>query len=149
MTELGDKLRAIRGRAIAKGMAFLSEDEILDEVKKRREGQMDDEELVRRVAVEVMGWDYDGASWHEKGILLWRFNDWNPLTNANHWMQVVEQMVEIGWIFSASCKIDNDGLLQFAASFRNPKTEELHTQHGEPFGHAVCLAALKAVEEAT
>lgn len=42
-THFGQKLREIRARAIASGMRLLSEDEILEELKKRR-GEADDAE---------------------------------------------------------------------------------------------------------
>jgi len=43
-TELGEKLLAIRNKAIAKGMKLLTEDEVLEEVKRRR-GEIEDKEV--------------------------------------------------------------------------------------------------------
>ncbi|MEW6138772.1 MAG: hypothetical protein AB1733_11115 [Thermodesulfobacteriota bacterium] len=46
-TALGQKLASLRNRAIASGMKFLTENEVLEEVKRRR-GELDiDEKDVR------------------------------------------------------------------------------------------------------
>ncbi len=46
-TDLGKRLRALRSRAVDSGMTLLSEEEILEEVKRRR-GELDSDETYLR-----------------------------------------------------------------------------------------------------
>ena len=73
---------------------------------------MNDQELIKKVAHEVMGWKSSmnlphylqpsgythQPSWQDNDGKFMDFQDrWNPLTNANHCWMVVEKMRELGW----------------------------------------------------
>lgn len=119
---------------------------------------MTDSELIRAVADKVMGWRLLPASgimnqnfwedrqenfkfWAEEG---YESNVFNPLTNANHWMMVVERMRGLGWKgfrLQRFCldkkfgvhfwkEIEIDGPVVYAFG---------------DLGHAVCEAALRAL----
>jgi len=117
---------------------------------------MTDEELVREIAQKVMGWTRQHASASDKGNGYWIGNDafeiigqnmyritgdWNPLTNANHTMMVVERMRELGFNFKVWAYHDWKGIEVGFSKYRYPNLTK-----SESFGHAVCLASLKAVE---
>ena len=112
---------------------------------------MTDQELIRRMA-EMMGWVYipeketlvgeyqvrqfEAAKWvNEYGqFMFWAF-DWQPLTNANHWIMVVERMREKGW------RIIIKSYNLWEVEFWDKG--QYFAEHNM-IGHAVCLAALKA-----
>ena len=134
-----------------------------------KEGAVTDEELVRAVAVEVMGWHDEGihslASGNYQGIRNWWIRcygldeepimpagDWQPLTNANHWMMVVERMRELGWWFYADPNPHyypgRHGEISYDIGFFKIKCEKRLAEVcgcEKITGEFVCQAALEAV----
>jgi hypothetical protein len=130
---------------------------------------MTDAELVRAVAIEVMGWviiedrqiEYpirvgngkeelfelkcEPEYYDEKGP-VYSEKHWNPLTNANHRDMVVEAMREKGWECMESNEPSFSSIMEgsFLAKFVN-RFDEIFTCLGKTRGRAVCLAALEAV----
>lgn len=124
-----------------------------------------DEELIKAVALEVMGWEY--IKWEDfirrtssrsidpvyAPLMTWITKDglvgepnFNPLTNLNHAFMVVERMRELGFAVSL-CNPWFDGASierkEWSASFFTEKNA-IHGRN-QNIGHAICLAALKAV----
>ena len=73
----------------------------------RRNEGLNDEKIIERIAVEVMGWevgtmetpdDPNGITWREHAVFAFGVDpDWNPLTDWNATMQVVTEMEKKGW----------------------------------------------------
>lgn len=110
---------------------------------------MTNTELVRRVAIEVMGYEIDSNEpWlfnqlfvSESGIQpFWGFD---PLTNANHTEKVVATMGNKGFnfirIYNGNTK-DN-----MCAFFKGNLYKETEWIYHKNLGHATCLAALREV----
>lgn len=120
---------------------------------------MTDEELIRQVALEVMGWHLSSDLWvNSKGErqaqAIWKPEDYcdcgtfNPLTNANHWMQVVERMRELGyWIKISNNIYRHPDIWKVWVNKETPETFQDWTATNATIGHAVCEAALKAMKE--
>lgn len=90
---------------------------------------MDDQELIEEVAEKVMG-----------GM---PFDGWNPITDANHWMMIVERILSNS-IFS---KVNMFYILGWwSCAFNTPDVNEVCKSDEDSLGRAVCLTALKAVE---
>jgi len=116
---------------------------------------MTDEELIKAVAEKVMGWEfYPGETnripdyWYDQNASRdYRFvmptSDWNPLTNANHTMMVVERMRELGFNFWIEAQVGTPWIVMFHMPLKGVVGRHEH----ENVGHAVCLAAIKAVGE--
>lgn len=74
---------------------------LLEELQK-----LSDEELISRIAVEVMGWERIADFWGHYHTLPDNQNEicaeagWNPLTDWNHTMEVVKRMQAQGWHFA-------------------------------------------------
>ena len=72
------------------------------------------------------------------------------LTNANHWMMVVEKMRNTGrgWKFKMWDEEDADGNIRWVAQFR-PKHLAFvwAAESSDSPGTAICQAALRALEE--
>ena len=137
-------------------------------VGERRE-EVTDEELIKAVAVEVMGWTHfelDGKGRYSKTNYAYivdrdgsRLSDgyweieWLPLTNANHWMMVVERMMELGWWFYADPNPHyypkRHGEISYDIGFFKIKCEKRLAEVcgcEKITGEFVCQAALKAVK---
>jgi hypothetical protein len=109
---------------------------------------MDDIELIRNIAVEVMEWHICNTNqWYNKyGQLEFIEGSWNPLTNANHWMMVVKRLHKLGWFIQLNNRVPSGEW-----SARLFKYQELNQPLAinEIIGHAVCLAALEAVRSSS
>jgi hypothetical protein len=112
---------------------------------------MTDQELIDAVAIEVM----DGKHFRSRHPYMpwyWRFTingktedyeDWNPLTNDDHLIMVIEKMKEKWFEVSlhftrqiSSCTIHKVGY---------PVPMDTWYAEHKSIGRAVCLAALEAV----
>ena len=99
---------------------------------------MTDEQIMKALC-PIMGWEYKnilGPCGEMDGKIYF------PLENANHRDMVVEQMRELGWY----CKITYYKYI-VEVEFWKVRGNSYVESHDEP-GYAVCLAALKALEEA-
>lgn len=117
---------------------------------------MTDTELIRRVAMEVMGWHYwekydDPPSFprvfvnRQGGFEVviapqTKRTSFSPLSNLNHAFMVVEKMRENGWaVYIHSGK-------NYFAQFHNGHNWPCDGALNSNLGHSICLAALKALE---
>lgn len=105
---------------------------------------MTDQELIESVAETVMGWHKH----HDPNLKYWVNNkfaiqmlrdDFNPLTNANHWIMVVDRMKELNFSTFILNRWPNG--TEWDARFVFNRSYFSSTP-----GHAVCLAALKTME---
>lgn len=107
---------------------------------------MNDGELVRAVATEVMGWEIvpsmkpltfcdQWGRYHT--VELTSYPQFNPLTDANHMMLVVEVMVDSGHEVQITMPVGPKYQSEACV-------DSFSARHNNP-GHAVCLAALEAV----
>jgi hypothetical protein len=114
----------------------------------------DDKKLVEEVAEKVMGYEIDSDPLNEMIFVrksgereYWWFS---PLTNANHWMMVVEAMREKGWKFRMDGEDKNEYSVNFIKEIPCKLIgygyEELNYDGVGSPGHAVCLAAKAALE---
>ena len=114
---------------------------------------MTDDELISAVAEEVMGWKQYTMShgfYHvgpQYGLDSSRkevaYDDtWNPLTNANHWIMMVERMIDLGWFVELSWLGGSpDG---WRARFHKlAPTDNNFYAYDDKIGRAICLAALR------
>jgi hypothetical protein len=121
-----------------------------------------DEQLIEAVAVEVFGatkdqfdetcqlfWDDVDEEW----VVIQVHDDYEStfsLTNANHWMMVVERMIEKEFLFAVATvyivtlKADDPPGLYYRVEFRKPYKKG-KIKDRKSIGHAICLAALEAV----
>jgi hypothetical protein len=113
---------------------------------------MTDKELIEVTATEVMGWNrgflYDGRRisydhLEKRWFDLLEEIPFNPLTNANHWMMVVEKLCSLFFEVRLYCSrklfmcdIHREGY---------PVPADSWCAESQILGHAVCLAALEAV----
>jgi len=112
---------------------------------------MTDQEIVEALATKVMGWlaleTEDGLAWIKElsgRLLLMHFADeWSPLTDWNHTMEVVERLTEC-W-HQLELRIDQGGCL---AEF-NEGTKTSGRKGGKDPQRAICLAALQAISPTT
>jgi hypothetical protein len=104
---------------------------------------MTDQELIEAVATKVMGWHREKSvsgiecyynSDHDFMYALRTGKVFNPLTDANHWLMVVEKIKDIFNI--------NIGYVKGVWRFNWNNYSISH----KSIGHAVCLAALEAVK---
>lgn len=109
---------------------------------------LSDEELIERVAVEVMGWEkkwnYDNpipvGFWWPRAVQM-RF--WNPLTDWNHAAEVVRTMRSRWWMsYLIRSQANGKTLVEFT-----DKVGMLAGRHiDKDECRAVCLASLLAVQ---
>jgi hypothetical protein len=115
---------------------------------------MTDQELIDAVAIEVMGWEKIISVYDQPGRRAYFYilngeqiyfdsHDFNPLTNANHWMMVVEKMKTK--IFSFKIWAYAVGLYTVTFTCDIQGDAASYTVKNKSIGRAVCLAALKAV----
>ncbi|MCP4407186.1 MAG: hypothetical protein GY807_05380 [Gammaproteobacteria bacterium] len=114
--------------------------------------QLTDEQLVKAVAVEVMGWEFKYATpsgfirYYQDGDSVRNIGQgthpdtWNPLTDANDRDMMVEKMIGRGYEWDASGDDDRVYFEFFLPDFTDRETRPADTP-----GRAVCIAALKAV----
>ena len=109
--------------------------------------ELQDSEFIRQIARKVMGWQ--PSNWLGDHWEVWRLGDgkgyikcadFNPLTNANHWMMVVEKMREAGFNMVLNTFIEKGWSVQFE------KASDYYFKFHKSIGHAVCLAAIAALE---
>lgn len=105
-------------------------------------------DLDREIALRVMGWT-DG---HSNGIHCFHTDDgrkyaWNPSTDMNDAMLVVERMRELGfvrfeggWAYLHKCYVFTFEKVGERGDFISAKEAD------ESPARAICLAALKAME---
>lgn len=125
---------------------------------------MTNSEIIREVAEKVMGWKLepfptDGFSQPEGKAFLFcnkvrlyhreYLVYFDPLNNANHTLMVIERMVEDRkFNFKIRSSVSNDGTIHYTAAFyKGHKTFGAGAKNINEINLAVCLAALKAVEE--
>jgi hypothetical protein len=119
-----------------------------------------DEELINAVAVEVMGWQrkyievpfFVPDSFINKTVMrsFWFDGEINeistiqfdPITNANHWMRIVEKMRELGFYLCFDALKTGYGA-RFWLYGLEP-TPLTYISDRDP-GKAVCLAAIDAI----
>jgi hypothetical protein len=121
----------------------------------RMSDNLTDAELIEAVATEVMGCEKDFRQTYSFGdyrisynppyfLVSYKSDLWkkfNPLTNANHWMMVVERLKNR---YHITIYIGN--LCNCELSDKNyPKSGDEFFKEHKSIGHAVCLAALEAV----
>jgi len=115
----------------------------------------EDEQLIRRVATEVMGWKefHRGTEW---GYVLKELETfptsedffmplalWIPHLNLNDAFLIVEKMREEGWVEVHICQ-HFSGL--WKVTFWHEKGQVANAHH-DNLGTAIMLASLKAVKE--
>jgi hypothetical protein len=106
---------------------------------------MTDKELEKAIAVEVMGYYWCNAEGYNLNIdRVATPSNWRPLTNANHRDMVVERMRELGWYISIEPTPDRYLATILLYGIDETVSAIGGEKHKKP-GHAVCLAALKAV----
>jgi hypothetical protein len=119
-----------------------------------------DEQIVERLATELMGWKLEVDQWGNRDFCR-PFNKiyeripstrWNPLTDWNYTMEVVEKLRSIGWwiqldneccIGCECCQLSPDLSLEKWDEIEAP--EPILIKH-EPLKRAICLAALAAMD---
>lgn len=111
---------------------------------------MNDSELIRDVAEKVMGWHEFADSWcWGEGPIGKRarcigplISEWQPITNANHTMMLIERMIEKDWKPQLQFNMDTKKWCVIFWPGESHDDENRPQQgHHESFGHAVCLAA--------
>ena len=108
-----------------------------------------DDELVRYLAVEVMGWkrihNTDRVFWEDdKGIPHDPF--WNPRIDANDWMMVVLAMKEKGFYCCIQFWVIHP---RVSVRFTRPGAiPSFGANENDTLGRAVCVAAAKAIAAA-
>jgi hypothetical protein len=121
-------------------------------------GDMTDEELIRRVATEVMGWRLKQINIPESVVTdEWFYQDanrnflsfakdWLPLTNLNQaFLGVVEKMIGDGWFVDISWlggPPDGWRCRFYRLTLENNNFYAYHNN----LGYAICMAALAAKE---
>ena len=111
---------------------------------------MNDKELIEAVAVEVMGWDKIISIYDQPGKMAYFYvigdeqvyfdhHDFKPLTNANHWMMVVQSMRELEYRVWIGQSLD-----LWECGFSIACYTKGFYRH-QSIGHAICLASLEAV----
>jgi hypothetical protein len=116
-------------------------------------------DIDREVAERVMGWKLydpssqfadglDHSSWTMKDHKLWYKprNEWRPSTNIAQAFKVVEKLAELGWIGIEIRRGCVSGKWEMTWSMNIPGLWRIGPQADTP-AEAICLAALKAVEE--
>jgi len=122
---------------------------------------MTDDELVRAVAIEVMGWKYEDPEdpyWVDKygeyvmgaGVDYTEDGDFTPLTNLNHAWMVVEKMWERGWELAIRRNIEVRGYeVEFSKLIYKSRcgdnVDSYYAEH-ENVCRAILIAAKKAWE---
>lgn len=117
---------------------------------------MTDAELIREVAEEVMGWKIVDAdpqyygdvffcpttnlTWIAGYHVEYGPDEWNPITNANHWMMVVQKMSDKGWVAVMECWPTH-----WYVRFQRERPRAYFEKTGT-VGRAVLLAAKAALE---
>lgn len=114
-----------------------------------------DEELIRKVAEEVMGWVTQLLPSGKRGFVIFdelgsgsyslKAVDFNPLTDLNHAFMVIERLRELRFTITLTIwddNEDNDVLISLGSL---PISYEGFDDI-KNIGHAICMAALKAVE---
>lgn len=122
-----------------------------------------DEQIIERVAVEVMQWHPDGKMWKENAEPHYvrghtedvcydgdEYKAWNPLTDWNHTMEVVEKLRAEGWAFNYGASGGEQGrgfslwgMEKTGGYFpSDPGTITVVKESGQ---RAILLAALQAV----
>ncbi len=117
---------------------------------------MTKEEMVRFLAVKVMGWKRWGTApsrdgtWHEaywgdaKGNKL-KSLTWNPLTIPADRDMLVEVMWEKGWFLGLQYLFPDDIEAEFTFISESGKNLDAKDSMADTPGEAVCRAAVKAV----
>jgi hypothetical protein len=119
---------------------------------------MTDDNLNKLMAEKVMGWyawhDKDGyraSLWRDKpddtGEIALRWCDWNPATDANDALRVVEAMRAKEWYFALvfDCKFNRVTFWRSYLQFGIPTT--FSQDFTDSVARAICEAAAKAVGE--
>ena len=117
---------------------------------------MTDNELIEAVAKEIMQWHLDKQKAYLPGVWrdkngMWQGREsgedmFNPLTDMNHMMMVVERM-RINYLMAI--KIWSYAVGDYIVTFccdAETSPKPYSAQH-KSLGHAVCLAALEAVRQ--
>ena len=115
---------------------------------------MTDDELIRAVAEEVMGYKEDIRTLDIRGyyrnVRVWispnedaiPYNDFDPIDDISHAWMVVERMRELGWAFKIWSYHAGEFNVFFMNDMRNG--EEFRAVDGTA-GRAICLAAWEAM----
>lgn len=122
---------------------------------------MTDQELIEAVAVEILGWEKVGTQnngwWSPKGqpdgIIVTQCDTsygpgWNPITDMNHTMMVIERMRKCLFWFDIFDNYNEVGNLTDRAWYCNFTRKDPKVRgyaKNKSIGHAICLAALEAV----
>jgi len=117
---------------------------------------MSDEELIEAVAVEVMEWKQNTERWPDySGEMsdVWKDDagqqyvikhKWNPLTDWNHTMEVVQKMENNGWQFWMTTFHSDTGHMYLTKVVFGKDEQESNIENLDK-QRAICLAALTAV----
>ena len=127
----------------------------LDELQR-----LTDDQLIEKVAVEAMGWHVAndprcGAckDWVNR-VGVWQAHErigcddpgdrWNPLTDWNHTIEVVERIESLGfeWRIDARPGLQRGCRIAPTGEFNTPRVQFVANDSGQ---RAICLAALLAL----
>ena len=109
---------------------------------------MSDDEL-RRVMGVLMGWHLYGPAsfqqWYDdKDQLVRSYDGWNPLTDANDALRVVEAMEKKGWLCSIDTNNKEATLWRVIAPLSGWETRFASFESVLQLPRAICEAAAKA-----
>ncbi len=114
---------------------------------------MKNTKLIRILAEGVMGWEYRtgiirGGHWIGEGIdMMLAVSDWDPLTNWNDCMMLVEQMREDEFFFYLTDQLiegERTTRAEFCKNAENIKAMEIGVKFSNDDKEAICKAAGKA-----
>ncbi len=113
---------------------------------------LSDQELIERVAFEVMGWDQGSNAWisrepeasapggYPNHEVFHQVKDWDPLRNWNHTMELVDRLASLG--FCCSIQVSNPKPDRFMCWNAEAKMADCRDEN---LRKAICLTALQAV----
>ena len=112
-----------------------------------------------RLAIEVMGWHKDGWAWRDNndklhGMILAHEIDpgksfhWNPMSDIGQAMMLVEKLANSHiayWTLQCFSPHGNDP--RYLCTVKTPWMDETDAKWYKAPSEAICLAAIKALEE--